>query len=108
MLANNICDLEEDEKNERYTLVHYLGKARALKLFITMNVLAFVAIIASVALNIAPWSLVLTFFAAPFVWQQTKRFMQKQIKRETFICAVRILAVGACVQVLSFAIGLIL
>lgn len=108
MLANNICDLEEDEKNERYTLVHYLGKARALKLFITMNVLAFVAIIASVALNTAPWSLVLTFFAAPFVWQQTKRFMQKQIKRETFICAVRILAVGACVQVLSFAIGLIL
>ena len=69
---------------------------------------AFVAIIASVALNIAPWSLVLTFFAAPFVWQQTKRFMQKQIKRETFICAVRIIAVGACVQVLSFAIGLIL
>ncbi len=52
MLANNICDLEEDKKNERYTLVHYLGKARALKLFIAMNVLAFVAIIASVALNI--------------------------------------------------------
>ncbi len=27
MLANNICDLEEDENNKRYTLVHYLGKA---------------------------------------------------------------------------------
>lgn len=26
MLANNICDLEEDENNNRYTLVHYLGK----------------------------------------------------------------------------------
>ncbi len=26
MLANNICDLAEDERNHRYTIVHYLGK----------------------------------------------------------------------------------
>jgi 1,4-dihydroxy-2-naphthoate polyprenyltransferase len=50
----------------------------------------------------------MTFLAAPFVWQQTKRLMEKQIKRETFICAVRILAVGAFVQVITFALGLIL
>jgi len=108
MLANNICDLDEDEKNNRYTLVHYLGKPQALRLFAVMNILAFVAILAAVVLDIAPWSVVLTFLAAPFVWQQTKRLMEKQIKRETFICAVRILAVGAFVQVITFALGLIL
>ncbi len=108
MLANNICDLDEDEKNNRYTLVHYLGKPQALRLFAAMNILAFVAILAAVVLDIAPWSVVLTFLAAPFVWQQTKRLMEKQIKRETFICAVRILAVGAFVQVITFALGLIL
>ncbi|WP_312498662.1 prenyltransferase [Enterococcus sp.] len=108
MLANNICDLDEDEKNNRYTLVHYLGKPQALRVFAAMNILAFVAILAAVVLDIAPWSVVLTFLAAPFVWQQTKRLMEKQIKRETFICAVRILAVGAFVQVITFALGLIL
>ncbi|OTN75061.1 hypothetical protein A5886_000105 [Enterococcus sp. 8G7_MSG3316] len=108
MLANNICDLDEDEKNNRYTLVHYLGKPLALRLFAAMNILAFVAIAVSAILAIAPWSMVLTFLVAPFVWKQTKRLMEKQIKRETFICAVRILAVGASVQVITFALGLIL
>lgn len=28
MLANNICDLEEDENNNRYTLVHYLERVK--------------------------------------------------------------------------------
>lgn len=32
MLANNICDLEEDENNKRYTLVHYLGKASSFEI----------------------------------------------------------------------------
>ncbi|WP_430610591.1 prenyltransferase [Enterococcus sp. DIV0876] len=108
MLANNICDLDEDEKNNRYTLVHYLGKPRALRLFAAMNIIAFVAIIVSVVVDIAPWSVVLTFLVGPFVWQQTKRLMEKQIKRETFICAVRILAIGASAQVITFALGLIL
>ena len=33
MLANNICDLEEDEKNNRYTIVHYLGETARIESF---------------------------------------------------------------------------
>ena len=33
MLANNICDLEEDVKVGRYTLPYYIGKVRAIKLY---------------------------------------------------------------------------
>ena len=108
MLANNICDLEEDENNNRYTLVHYLGKSQGLLLFVLLNIIAFVAILTAVVLHLAPWTMLLTFLVLPFVWKQTKLFMHKQIKRETFVCAVKILAVGACAQVISFAIGLIL
>lgn len=108
MLANNICDLEEDENNNRYTLVHYLGKSQGLRLFVLLNIIAFVAILTAVVLHLAPWTMLLTFLVLPFVWKQTKLFMHKQIKRETFVCAVKILAVGACAQVISFAIGLIL
>ncbi|MBO0450727.1 MULTISPECIES: prenyltransferase [Enterococcus] len=104
MLANNICDLEEDEKNNRFTLVHYLGKSRAIRLFEGMNIAAFLAILLSVIIGIAPWSVLGTFLAVPFIYKQVQRFRVKQVKRETFICAVRILAVGAVAQVISFAL----
>ncbi|MGO2890610.1 prenyltransferase [Enterococcus devriesei] len=105
MLANNICDLEEDEKNNRFTLVHYLGKQRALDLFVGLNIGAFLAILFSVMIGIAPWTMLGTFFVAPFIYQQVRLFLAKQVKRETFICAVRILAVGAAAQVVSFALA---
>lgn len=36
MLANNTCDLEEDIRNHRYTLVYYIGKKNALKLYFVL------------------------------------------------------------------------
>lgn len=104
MLANNICDVEEDEKNNRFTLVHYLGKPQAIHLFVGMNIAAFLAILLSVSVKIAPWSMLGTFLVAPFIYKQVRIFTKKQVKRETFICAVRILAVGATAQVISFAL----
>ncbi|MBV7390133.1 MULTISPECIES: prenyltransferase [Enterococcus] len=104
MLANNICDLEEDENNNRFTLVHYLGKPRAIQLFTWMNVIAFLSIVLAVVFQIAPWTFLLTFLILPFVYKQVALFRKKQIKTETFICAIRILAVGALAQVVTFAI----
>lgn len=104
MLANNICDLEEDENNNRYTIVHYLGKKSAIQLFIGLNIFAFLAIIFAVAFQIAPWTFLLTLLIVPFVFKQANLFRQKQVKRETFIYAVRILAVGALAQVITFAL----
>lgn len=104
MLANNICDLEEDEMNNRFTLVHYLGKQRSIQLFIGMNIAALLAILFSVLIRIAPWTTLGTFLVAPFIYKQVQIFLTKQVKRETFICAVKILAVGAVAQALSFAL----
>ncbi|WP_311408169.1 prenyltransferase [Liquorilactobacillus uvarum] len=104
MLANNICDLGEDEKNKRYTLVHYLGKKRSLQLFGIMNVIAILAIPASVGLKIAPWTVLLSLFTLPLIIKQTNIFLKRQDKSKTFICAIRILAVGAMSQTLSFMI----
>ena len=106
MLANNLCDLDEDEKNNRFTLVHYIKREGAKKLFVTLNIIAFLAIIASVILGIAAWTMLFTLAIVPFVVKETKRLMRVQIKSQTFICAVKILAVGAFVQVITFAIGM--
>lgn len=106
MLANNTCDKEEDEKNERYTLVHYIGKPNALRLFAGMNIVAFMAILLSFILGLAPWTVLLSFLAVPFVYRQTKLFLQEQVKSRTFRCAVKILAVGSMVQVVTYAIDI--
>ncbi|MTD42356.1 1,4-dihydroxy-2-naphthoate polyprenyltransferase [Erwinia sp. CPCC 100877] len=106
MLANNICDLEEDEKNQRFTLVHYLGKKRSIALFVSLIVCAFAAILLSVVLQLVPLTMLLNIVILPFVAKQTKLFLNEQVKAKTFICAVRILAVGALAQVVFFAIGL--
>ncbi|BFQ96818.1 prenyltransferase [Enterococcus cecorum] len=108
MLANNICDLEEDEKNNRYTIVHYLGKQHALKVFVNMNRLAYLSIVATVALHLAPVMTLLSLVSLPFVWQETQKLLAVQVKSQTFICAVKILAVGSFVHVLSFALGILL
>lgn len=108
MLANNICDLEEDRKNNRHTLVHYLGKEKSLLLFIGLNSIALISLGLSVWLNLAPKTVLLSYFIVPFIWKQTKTFLQKQEKEETFICAVKILAVGSVIQVLTYLLGLII
>lgn len=108
MLANNTCDKEEDEKNGRFTLVHYIGTQKALKLFVGMNIVAFVAILMSVFFQLAPKTVLLTFLSVPFVYSQTKLFLKKQVKKETFRCAVKILAVGSILQFVTYWIGMIL
>ncbi|MGT2832865.1 prenyltransferase [Streptococcus halotolerans] len=107
MLANNLCDLEEDEANHRHTLVHYIGKKRALILFSMANVLAFVAVVFQYFLGLAPISVLLTLLLIPFVYGQSKQLWQKQVKVETFPCAIRILALGASFLVLTYSIGFI-
>lgn len=106
MLANNICDLEEDENNKRYTLVHYLGKASSLKLFVGLNTIAMLAILLAVGLGLTPPTMLLMLLTLPFVRKQTQALLKEQVKSKTFVCAVKILAVGATAQVLFFAIGL--
>lgn len=107
MLANNLCDKEEDESNHRYTLVHYTGVKGALLLFSLANVLALLAIVLNVLLGLAPKTILLTLFLIPIIYKQVWLLWQKQIKKETFICAVRILALGSMTLVLTYAIGLI-
>ncbi len=45
MLANNTCDLEVDIRNHRFTLVYYLGKARAVALYTGLQVLPWLVLL---------------------------------------------------------------
>lgn len=108
MLANNICDHDEDERNHRHTIVHYLGINLSLTAFTIKNILALGVIALSVYLKLAPWTILFTWLTIPFVYKQNRMLIHRQVKKETFLCAVKILAVCSCTLVLTYAVGLAL
>ena len=63
MLSNNLCDLETDITNHRYTLVYYIGKTAALKLYQCLYIMSFVAIIIAVVFRVAPILMLGTIYA---------------------------------------------
>ena len=58
--------------------------------------------------GLAPATILLTLLLIPFIYKQTKLLWLKQIKKETFSCAIRILALGSTLQALTYVIGIIL
>lgn len=106
MLANNLCDAQEDEDNHRTTIIHFIGKKAGLVAFTVKNVLAFSIIVLLPFLGLAPRTIWLTLLIIPFVYKQNKLLIQKQVKTETFITAVKILLVGSVAQLLAFVIGM--
>lgn len=107
MLANNTCDLEEDEANHRYTIVHYIGKKAALIWWTTALILAFVAIVVAVILGLLSPIMLLILLIAPLMIKFARPYLQKQVKKEIFISSVKILMVFQLVQVLLFFVSLI-
>ncbi|PXW88450.1 1,4-dihydroxy-2-naphthoate octaprenyltransferase [Streptohalobacillus salinus] len=108
MLANNICDLEEDIYNHRYTLPYYIGKGVAVKLFNALYVISFIAIIASVIAEIVPSIVLLSLLAGYPVFKQVRLFNRKQEKAETFVVSVKNLVLVNGAVSLSFLLALII
>ncbi|WP_062353675.1 1,4-dihydroxy-2-naphthoate polyprenyltransferase [Bacillus kwashiorkori] len=106
MLANNICDLEDDIKNNRFTLPFYIGKKYAIWLFNILYTLSFVAIITAVIFDILPPIILLSLLAAIPVYQHVYKFNLKQAKAETFPLAVKnlVLVNGAFIAMLVVSI----
>lgn len=107
MLTNNLCDQAEDESNKRKTIVHFIGKKGGLIAFSIKNCLAFLIIWLLPFWNLAPKTVWLTVLIVPFVYQQNKLLIKKQVKTETFICGVKTLFVGSSAYLITYFIGLL-
>ncbi|SEO91671.1 1,4-dihydroxy-2-naphthoate octaprenyltransferase [Amphibacillus marinus] len=108
MLANNICDLEEDIANHRFTLPYYIGKKRAVYMFNGLYLFSFVALMSAVLLNLLPLMLLLVLFIIFPVYQQVKQFNDRQIKAETFSVAVKSLILVNGSVVITFIAALLI
>ena len=107
MLSNNLCDLETDITNHRYTLVYYIGKATALKLYQGLYLISFIAMVLAVVFKIAPIMMLGTLVVGIPVYKNIQLFIQKQEKRTTFALAIKNMLMIHVMQVLLLVISVI-
>ena len=107
MLSNNLCDLETDITNDRYTLVYYIGKLTALKLYQGLYLIGFVAMVLAVVFRIAPILMLGTLLVGVPVYKNIQLFMQKQEKRTTFALAIKNMLMIHVMQMLLLVISVI-
>lgn len=89
MLANNICDMEEDIENKRYTLPIYIGKPAALLLFRMLYYAAYADLIILAFLGVHPLILVIVLATVIPVHRNIRQFSQQPTKQFTFRLAVK-------------------
>ena len=107
MLSNNLCDLETDITNHRYTLVYYIGKATALKLYQGLYLISFLAMVLAVVFRIAPILMIGTLVIGIPVYKNIQLFIQKQEKRTTFALAIKNMLLIHMMQILLLVISVI-
>lgn len=89
MLANNICDVDEDIKVNRFTLPHYIGNKNALNLFAGLYYLSFAAVIVIAVFKILPIYVLLVLVTLIIVQKNILVFRKLQSKEKTFALSVQ-------------------
>ena len=87
-LANNICDLEEDIEDNRFTLPYHIGVDKSLVVFKYFYYAAYIAIILSLLFGTFPRLVALSLLTFPYVLKNIRIFMKEQDKRTTFITTI--------------------
>lgn len=106
MLANNICDMEEDFINKRYTLPIAMGKEKALTLYKGMVCFSVLVIGLGILTRLLPVSFAVVFVGIPLFIKQTKFFVENPIKGKTFIGAVKNFVMFGILLILGLVLAL--
>lgn len=107
MLANNICDIEDDLVNKRFTLPIYIGKKRAIFVFEVSYALAIFIMLMLSALKIMPSIFFGSLLVGIPILKFTKKFRKVQTKKETFIISVKSFILISLTFVGSLIIGIL-
>lgn len=104
-LANNICDLEEDIEDGRFTLPYHIGIDKALVIFKPFYYAGYIAIIFSVIFGTFPRLVTLSLLTFPYVLKNIRIFMNEQDKKTTFLTTIYNSIVIPIPLILTFFIG---
>lgn len=106
MLANNLCDLEEDIENHRYTLPFYIGRKNGVTLFNVLMYGCYVTIVVGVLFSVYHWSMLIVFVTLPLVIKNLKAFNLEQVKSKTFVISLKNLMLFNGAQIVGLVLGL--
>lgn len=84
MLANNICDKDEDVVIGRKTLAYYLGTKHSLTLLQINYIFSYLGLILSAILGYLPWLILLSLFTVKSDYQLVQGFVKAPNKVITF------------------------
>lgn len=105
MLANNICDMDEDIDNKRYTLPVYIGKGPALILFKLLYYAAYADVIVLAILGVHPLILLLVLLTVVPVSKNIKTFTAQPTKQFTFGLSVQNFLLTNAARVVALGIA---
>lgn len=107
MLANNICDIEDDLENRRYTLPIYIGKKNALWIFRNLHYITYVDIVILTVFRLIPPAALLSLLTVVPVNKNIRIFYKKQTKKDTFDLSVKNFMLISAALVFLFGISMI-
>lgn len=108
MLANNICDREEDIVNKRYTLPVVIGDDKA-KILLRINViLPFVFVVLGLLLKAIPLVFGLMAVSLPIALKKSKTFVNKASKKDTFVYMVQSFVILAIIMNMVILLSILL
>ena len=106
MLANNMCDMSEDIVNKRYTLPISIGLKMSKRLYFSLVVGAYLALLVGMILKLLPFHFALVALTIPLIWVQTQTFLREPVKSKTFKMAVKNFIFFAMAMVLSLILAI--
>ncbi|WP_434655123.1 1,4-dihydroxy-2-naphthoate polyprenyltransferase [Thermoanaerobacterium thermosaccharolyticum] len=107
MLANNICDIEDDLENRRYTLPIYIGKEKALKLFKALYYISYIDIVVLVILKVLPLLALIVLLTFVPINKNIKEFYKVQTKKDTFPLSVKNFLMMNVAEIITIGLGLL-
>lgn len=107
MLANNICDIEDDLENRRYTLPIYIGKEKALKLFKALYYISYIDIVVLVILKVLPLLALIVLLTFAPVNKNIRKFYKVQTKKDTFPLSVKNFLIMNVAEIIAIGLGLL-
>ncbi len=108
MLANNICDIDDDIENKRYTLPIYIGKTPSLVIFNALYYIGYIAIIVALILRILPLITSISLLTFVVIFKNLKAFNKTQLKSETFVLSVKNFVLNNLSLVFTIGLGVII
>ncbi|WP_438348696.1 1,4-dihydroxy-2-naphthoate polyprenyltransferase [Paenibacillus sp. FA6] len=108
MLANNICDMDEDVENKRYTLPVYIGKDYALILFRWIYYVSFLDLIVLLFLKVNPLIVLLILLTLIPIKKNIAAFMKQQTKQHTFGLAVQNFLITNMARILVLSVAVVM